>query len=62
MSSSPKVRVLVVDDEDGARSGLEKLLRLEGYEVETAADGVAALERAADQLPDVVVTLSLIHI
>jgi len=54
--SSPKVRVLVVDDEEGARSGLEKLLRLEGYEVETAADGVAALERAADQLPDVVVT------
>jgi two-component system response regulator HydG len=48
--------VLVVDDEEGARSGLEKLLRLEGYEVDTAPDGLAALERAAEQPPDVVVT------
>jgi two-component system response regulator HydG len=56
VSSKPKVRVLVVDDEDGARSGLEKLLRLEGYEVASAADGVQALERAAEQSPDVVVT------
>ena len=56
MSPTPKVRVLVVDDEEGARSGLEKLLRLEGYEVDTAPDGLAALERAAEQPPDVVVT------
>jgi two-component system response regulator HydG len=56
VSPTPKVRVLVVDDEEGARSGLEKLLRLEGYEVDTAADGLAALERAAEQPPDVVVT------
>jgi len=48
--------VLVVDDEEGARSGLEKLLRLEGYTVDAAADGIAALERAAEQPPDVVVT------
>ena len=56
MSPTPKVRVLVVDDEEGARSGLEKLLRLEGYAVDAAADGLAALERAAEQPPDVVVT------
>ncbi len=56
MSGKSKIRVLVVDDEEAARSGLEKLLRLEGYEVETAADGVAALERAAETCPDVVVT------
>jgi len=56
VSPTPKVRVLVVDDEEGARSGLEKLLRLEGYAVDAAADGLAALERAAEQPPDVVVT------
>jgi two-component system response regulator HydG len=44
----PKARVLVVDDEEGARTGLEKLLRLEGYEVELAEDGIAALERVSE--------------
>ncbi len=56
MIGKSKVRVLVVDDEEAARSGLEKLLRLEGYEVDTAADGVLALDRAAETCPDVVVT------
>ncbi|KYF94738.1 sigma-54-dependent transcriptional regulator [Sorangium sp. So ce394] len=49
-------RVLVVDDEASARSGLEKLLRQEGYAVDAAADGAAALEVAAERPPDVVVT------
>ena len=51
-----KARILVVDDEDGARASLEKLLRGEGYAVDTAEDGVRALERAAEAPPDVVVT------
>jgi two-component system response regulator HydG len=50
------IRVLVVDDEASARSGLEKLLRQEGYAVESASDGVSALAVAADKPPDVVVT------
>ncbi|MCC6558404.1 MAG: sigma-54-dependent Fis family transcriptional regulator [Polyangiaceae bacterium] len=50
------VRVLVVDDEASARSGLEKLLRQEGYVVDVAADGPNALEVAAERPPDVVVT------
>ncbi|HTN82387.1 MAG TPA: sigma-54 dependent transcriptional regulator [Sorangium sp.] len=49
-------RVLVVDDEASARSGLEKLLRQEGYAVDAAGDGVEALEVAAERPPDVVVT------
>ncbi|WP_441292099.1 sigma-54-dependent transcriptional regulator [Sorangium sp. KYC3313] len=49
-------RVLVVDDEASARSGLEKLLRQEGYTVDAAADGVEAVEVAAERPPDVVVT------
>jgi two-component system response regulator HydG len=50
------IRVLVVDDEPSARSGLEKLLRQEGYAVESAADGMAALGLVSDKPPDVVVT------
>lgn len=51
-----KARILVVDDEPSARSGLEKLLRQDGYEVDVAADGAAALIIAGDRPPDLVVT------
>jgi two-component system response regulator HydG len=51
-----KARILVVDDEASARSGLSKLLEQDGYQVATAADGVLALEVAAERAPDVVVT------
>jgi two-component system response regulator HydG len=50
------VRVLVVDDEPTARSGLRKLLVLEDFEVDEAEDGVAALALAHERAPDVVVT------
>jgi two-component system response regulator HydG len=51
-----KARILVVDDEASARSGLEKLLKQSGYDVATASDGAAALDVAASYAPDVVVT------
>ena len=51
-----KARILVVDDEASARSGLEKLLKQAGYHVSPAADGVIALEIATESAPDVVVT------
>jgi two-component system, NtrC family, response regulator HydG len=51
-----KARILVVDDEVSARSGLAKLLDQEGYEVETAADGVQALELVAERAPNLIVT------
>ncbi|HVH46004.1 MAG TPA: sigma-54 dependent transcriptional regulator [Labilithrix sp.] len=51
-----KTRILVVDDEASARSGLEKLLKQAGYDISSAADGVAALEVAASFAPDIVVT------
>jgi two-component system response regulator HydG len=54
--TQPKARVLVVDDEMSARTGLEKLLRQEGYAVDTAEGGAAALSIAAERPPDVVVT------
>jgi two-component system, NtrC family, response regulator HydG len=53
---STKARILVVDDEASARSGLEKLLRQNGYEVDCAADGAQALVVAGEHPPDVVVT------
>jgi two-component system response regulator HydG len=51
-----KAHILVVDDEASARSGLEKLLKQEGYSVDVAEDGVAALERFDAHPADVVLT------
>ncbi len=36
--------ILVIDDELGMREGCRKILTAEGYEVETAEDGVAGIE------------------
>jgi len=41
-------RILVVEDEPGIALGLEDDLRLEGYEVETVADGITAAQRARE--------------
>jgi DNA-binding response OmpR family regulator len=42
---SPKLRVLVVEDEPAARSALRDLLEAEGYLVDTAGRGDTALQR-----------------
>jgi two-component system response regulator HydG len=51
-----KARVLVVDDEASARSGLARLLASDGHTVETAENAAVALELAAARSPDVVIT------
>ena len=51
-----KVRILVVDDEASARSGLAKQLEQEGYTVDTAADGALALHCIAERAPALIVT------
>lgn len=48
-------RILVIEDETGAREALKSLLDDEGYTVCTAEDGSAALERLGDFHPDTVV-------
>jgi two-component system OmpR family response regulator len=49
------VRVLVVDDEDTLSELLSMALRYEGWEVRTAADGLAAVRAAREFRPDAVV-------
>ncbi|RNG28258.1 response regulator transcription factor [Streptomyces botrytidirepellens] len=47
-------RILVVDDEPSVREAIGRALRCEGYEVDTAGDGVAALRRIEEEPPDLV--------
>jgi len=49
-------RILIVDDEGPARSALAELLRDEGYQVDTAADGFKALPKLQDFAPDLLLT------
>jgi DNA-binding response OmpR family regulator len=48
-------RVLVVEDDDAIAQVLQRSLRMEGYEVRIAGDGVAALDEAHAFLPDLVI-------
>ncbi|MGW2331193.1 response regulator transcription factor [Streptomyces sp. NPDC001700] len=47
-------RILVVDDEPSVREAIGRALRSEGYEVDTAGDGLAALRRIDEEPPDLV--------
>jgi DNA-binding NtrC family response regulator len=49
-------RILVVDDEESQRTALASMIKLWGYSVETAADGVEALEKLATFNAHVIVT------
>jgi len=49
-------QVLVVDDEEIARTNMEHVLKKEGYQVTTAANGLEALERARGQAFDLILT------
>lgn len=51
---SETARVLVVDDEPMVRDVLSRYLSRGGYEVETAADGAAALDAFAERRPDLI--------
>jgi len=50
---SPKLRILLVDDEEDTVANLAILLRMSGHEVDVARDGPTALRLAEDHAPDV---------
>jgi len=54
MSEKTKTRVLVVDDEPDIIDLLKYNLEKEGYEVETASDGIKAVKAAVKFKPDVI--------
>ncbi|MFA5913335.1 MAG: response regulator [Burkholderiales bacterium] len=50
------MRILIVDDEPHVMRVLTLCLRREGYEVDSASDGAAALTRIRSQPPDFLIT------
>ncbi|MBT2470293.1 response regulator transcription factor [Streptomyces sp. ISL-66] len=48
-------RILVVDDEPAVREALRRSLAFEGYGVQTAVDGLDALDKAASYAPDLII-------
>jgi len=51
-----RARILVVDDDEIALRGMEKLLSMDGFAVAAVADGEAALVEASRLRPDIVLT------
>jgi two-component system response regulator MprA len=49
------MRILVVDDDPGISDSLDRALRREGYEVQTAEDGEVALEAVSKHSPDAII-------
>ena len=48
-------RVLIADDKATSRELLRTVLEKDGYSVTEAADGIEALQRARDALPDLII-------
>ncbi|MEO5678519.1 MAG: response regulator transcription factor [Acidimicrobiales bacterium] len=55
MATPSTWRVLVVDDDETVSDVVRRYLEREGYEVDTAKDGAAALEQALARPPDLIV-------
>lgn len=52
---APLAKVLIIEDEPNMVAGLRDNFEYEGYQVITAADGVAGLDRALADSPDLVI-------
>jgi len=55
VAQTPVQRVLVVEDDETVSEVVQRYLEREGYEVDTAVDGLDALERALADPPDLLV-------
>jgi DNA-binding response OmpR family regulator len=53
--AAKKTRILIVEDEPAMVAGLRDNFEYEGYDVISAGDGVAGLDRAINENPDLVV-------
>ncbi len=53
-SKNERPRVLLVDDYPDAREMYSEYLQFSGFDVIEAANGMEALQRAADQAPDII--------
>ena len=49
-------KILLVDDEQLIREGLQRILELKGYEVTIAKDGKEAIEALGKYKPDMIIT------
>lgn len=49
-------RILIVEDDPAIRLNLQRLLRLEGFTTDVAENGLEALEKLADTLPDLILS------
>src|SRR5437588_7376362 len=49
------VKILIVEDEPNMVAGLRDNFEFEGYQVITAADGVAGLDRALSESPNLII-------
>lgn len=56
MAETPRQRILLVDDDPGILEAMGILLREEGYEIATAANGFDALMQLNLATPDVIVS------
>jgi DNA-binding response OmpR family regulator len=58
MTNDPtqNARILVVDDDEGMRSLVKIMLARAGFTVTLAIDGLDAMRKLAEQLPDVIVS------
>lgn len=54
MANQTNMHVLVVDDEPDIQRGLQRILRMRGFDVETASDGEEAVRKVGELSPDAV--------
>lgn len=47
-------KILVIEDNPDIRENISELLRLEGFVISTAANGIDGVEKALNELPDLV--------
>src|SRR5689334_279762 len=52
----PQEKVLIVEDEENARTGLAELVSSWGFRTETAKDGLEGLEKITAWAPSIVLT------